>query len=90
MESLGTLPKRDDEGDGRPRSVAIWSCCPRNPYGKAGNEEKKKEKKNLVRQISGQYNVSCKVQKSYWHFQIKKFCFCYLNQSKRLMSKYLL
>ena len=24
-------------------------------------------------QISGQDNVSCKIEKSYWHFQIKSF-----------------
>ena len=28
----------------------------------------------IVRQISDQDNVSYKIQKSYWHFQIKKFC----------------
>ena len=28
----------------------------------------------LVCQISGQDNVSYKIQKSYWHFQIKKVC----------------
>ena len=30
----------------------------------------------IVCQISGQDNVSCKIQKLYWHFQIKSFCFC--------------
>ena len=30
----------------------------------------------IVCQISGQDNVSCKIQKSYWHFQIKSFYFC--------------
>ena len=28
----------------------------------------------IVCQISGRGNVSYKFQKSYWHFQIKKFC----------------
>ena len=27
-------------------------------------------------QISGQDNISCKIQTSYWHFQIKSFYFC--------------
>ena len=48
----------------------------------------------IVCQISGQDNVRCKIQKSNWHFHIKKFCsnyvecryYCY-NQSKRLLSK---
>ena len=30
----------------------------------------------IVCQISGQDNVSCKIQKSCWHFQIKSFYFC--------------
>ena len=44
----------------------------------------------IVRQISDQDNVSYKIQKSYWYFQIKKFCFCRFccfNRSKRLLSK---
>ena len=46
----------------------------------------------IVCQISGQDNVSYKIQKSYWHFQSKKFgffCFCCFNWSKKLQSKYL-
>ena len=30
----------------------------------------------IVCQISGQDNVSCKIQKSYWRFQIKSAGFC--------------
>ena len=30
----------------------------------------------IVCQISGQDNVSCQIQNSYWHFQIKSFYFC--------------
>ena len=30
----------------------------------------------IVCQISGQDNVSWKIQKSYWHFLIKSFYFC--------------
>ena len=29
----------------------------------------------IVCQISDQDNVGYKIRKSYWHFQIKKFCF---------------
>ena len=46
----------------------------------------------IVSQISGQDNVSYKIRKSYWHFQVNKFCayrFCSFNRSKKLLSKYL-
>ena len=33
-------------------------------------------------QISGQGNVSCKIQKSYWRFQIKSFVFVVLIGAK--------
>ena len=44
MESLGTSPKRNDGGDGRPVGVAAYHLelllC--NPHGKAGNEERRR------------------------------------------------
>ena len=44
----------------------------------------------IVFQISGQDNASYKIQKSYWHFQIKKFCFCYLPKQKFTVEVFVL
>ena len=43
----------------------------------------------IVSQISGQNDVSYKIQKLYWQFQIKKFYSCVLIGAKGYCPKYL-
>ena len=90
MESLGTSPKRNDGGDGRPWGVAAqsWAAAPATLTEKrAMKKEEEEEKVFQLSKVSEDFMKWFQRNSAWYDSQISKFCCCsfwFKNNDKNL------